>query len=429
MNRRGISNSLALILVASSAVLLSACLSGVQCPPPAGSSAAEHRRPLIGTKGAAAVTCSSGSGSGGNGTCSSTLTPNNVVFTLDGLGNILEYAINSDGSLSLMCNTAATATDGFLAVSNNSSFLYVLDASGSQIFGYLIGHSNTGTLTPMNGQPFKVTTSTPLTAGTSLLETDPQGRFLFITDLGNRLIYVFMITPGSGVLSPVQNSPFGSTAGVMSPNFLAVGGSGGSFAFVVDPNDSEILTFSLSNTGQLALVSTFMVNVVSDIPHYILLDATGTFVYTADETSIGGYTFDSSGNLFTIPNMPVSTAPAGPGILAIDSTGQFMYTNDQSVNNLGLFGFPIASGTGVVGPGAVPNSPTALIAGATPPFTSFAVLTNPAGPNLYSLQLPSSASSAVIDDYPITIASGQLTPPTAQSTLVGNNNMVTANVQ
>jgi len=446
MNRKGGTAFLGFVAMVASSVLLCACPGGVQCPPPSGQGTTSS---VLGhgflSPQTTAVTCSStgGGGTGGN-TCTSGLTPSNVLYTLDASGNILEYAISGTGSLTLMCTTAtiATAADGLLAVSNNSSFLYVFDAVGKQIFAYTIAHGNTGTLTPVSGQPFAITVPQEGSFSTaSFVQTDPLGRFLYVNDGENGLVYVFAIqvaTTTPGALTAVQNSPFA----VSTPNFVAVDQTG-TFMFVADPTDGQVLSLTISATGQLTAASGSPFVVASgsqDFPHFVTVHPSNQFIYTANGTgtsgSISGYTFDSNtGELFLIQGTPVSTTIGSeqifPGMLAIDSAGAFIYSTDADPNtNNGIIGYALNTGTGAVSQSVVPNAPYPPIGTGTLLTTiALNLATNTTGPNLYVLEVPSGATSAVVDNYPITIASGQLTPPPTQSTLVANNNMVIANVQ
>src|ERR1700675_405950 len=134
-----------------------------------------------------AATTACGTGGGGS-TCSSTLTPSNVAYALDATGNVLEYAIDTSGNLALMCTTtpAATAVGGELAVSKNN-FLYVLDKSTTpQIFSFIIGHANTGTLTPH--RPQGLTFTDAKIDGFAHIIADPAGNFIYVTNLdGNNI--------------------------------------------------------------------------------------------------------------------------------------------------------------------------------------------------------------------------------------------------
>jgi 6-phosphogluconolactonase len=434
MNKRAISG-VGLVLVVTGAVLLSACLTGVQCPPPSSSTAAKLGHPL--SKANATTTCSTtGGGGGGNGNCTSGLTPNDVIYTLDANGNILEYAISAvNGDLMLMCNTAITSPVGQLAVSTNN-FLYVFAPGGSpEIFAFSIAHGGSGALSAVAGSPFKITLAnlgagaTETLSGTARVAPDPLGRFLYVTNFDDNLIHVFAIsTTTPGALAEVTNSPFSFP----SPNGLVMDATG-TFAFVPDDLDGKIQILTVSATGQLAAASgsPFVVGQNSpDSPHFAILDATNTFVFTANNSSISAFTFDpNSGQMFLVAGTPVSTSPSQitPDELAVDASGSFLFADDLGTN--GLTGFLINATTGEIGPATVPGAPQAW------PIpnqqTSIGILASPLTANIYTLNLASGAATTtgVVNTFGITAGTGQLLPPAANSTLVASQTMVTAHVQ
>lgn len=428
---------LGLIVVMSSIVMLSAC-QGVQCPPPSGQGTTAVFGGIHGLLSpnttSSSTVCSSTGGGGGTGTCSTSVTPNNVIYTLDANGNVLEYAIDTNtGALTLMCNTAATVAGGLPVVSKNN-FLYVFDAGGAQpqIFEFAIQHGNSGALTPISGQPFqiKLQTGESLGPSSSFMEADPLGRFLFVTNFADSLVHVFSIgstSPGLGALTEVTNSPFA----VSSPEHLTVDRTG-NFVYVADPTDGEILIFTINAQGQLApgtASSFFLLDTGADDPNFLLEHPTLPVLYSSNNSSIAAMTIDTgTGALTAVLGSPFSVFPSIPAFLAIDNTGSFIYADDTSMNqNMSgeaILGDSLDPTTGGL-TGTLPGSEFAFSPGTT---IIFQVISNPAGGNIYALEGPSTTSGFVVN-YPITASSGTLTVPTTASTLVADSDMVIANVQ
>jgi 6-phosphogluconolactonase len=429
---------ISLIAVMFSVVMLSACPGGVQCPPPSGQSTSAVSGGIHGLLSAQAssgsTVCSSngGGGTGGTGACSKTVTPNNVIYTLDANGNVLEYAIDiNTGALTLMCNTATTATGGVPVVSKNN-FLYVFDASGGQIFAFSIQHGNTGALTPVTGQPFQIKLQSNETLGSSFMEADPLGRFLFVTNPDNSLVHVYSISstsPGLGALTEVTNSPFA----VSSPEHLAVDRTG-NFVYVADPTDGEILIFTINAQGQLApgtASSFFLLDTGADAPNFLLEHPTLPVLYSSNDNSIAAMTIDTgTGALSAVLGSPFSVFPSIPSFLAIDNTGSFIYANDINVNQNqsqeAILGDSLDSTTGGL-TGVLPGSEFGFSPGNT---EIFQVISNPAGGNIYAVEAnATSGTSGFVINYPITASSGALTVPTTASTLIAESDMAIANVQ
>jgi 6-phosphogluconolactonase (cycloisomerase 2 family) len=423
-----------LLLVVVTALTLSSCGSFV-CNPISGSGTVT-RTPVIrsggGTKPAQAhpllnpattqADCST-SGSG-NGTCSSTATPTQVMYSVDSTGAIVAYGIDATGALTLICPTAKAAV-GELVVSNNK-FLYVLDESTvpPSIHGFIIGHGNTGTVTS-NGQTFTFAPAPELLDSATHIEADPTGHLLFVTDYdgganGTGLIHVFLINQGAGTLTEVLPP----VATVTNPDFLAVS-KDGKFAYVPDDVTAQIHVFSLNAvTGAMTetLNSPFNDDGGSAEPgRFIAIHPNGNFLYTSDSSQISAYGVDTvSGDLSRVVGSPFDMpATMIPEFFAIDSTGKFLYVLDFNDPGVGIAGFPIdSSGTGAL-QGQVPGSPFALSITNT-------IVANPLGAQVYVLG--GNTEGDLINIYGITVATGALTAPTS-ATLKAASNLVISNVQ
>jgi 6-phosphogluconolactonase (cycloisomerase 2 family) len=400
------------LLLGLTAMSLVNCSPATPCPF-GGSTAARMRRPE------AAGMCTTGGG-GGGGTCSSTLTPTQVMLSVDSKGNVLEYGIDSTtGALTLMCNTA-TAALGPLAISANN-FLYVLDTSTTpaQVFGFIIAHGKSGALGALTGSPFKLSENI---TGFSSLVADPLGRFLFVTNQAGNDVHVLKIT--AGALAEATNSPFA----VQTPDHIAIT-SAGTFAYVPDSTDGNIFIFSLSSTGQLvsAASSPLIIPSTFDRAFFAITHPTANFLFTADIESVASYATDPNTGALTLVNgSTVSTGgfQVTPAALALDGTGKFMYVTPAGANGLNsnlsnnILGYQIdTTGGGLT---IVPNAP----------FTSTStldVLANPLGQELYIF---SEVTAPTVVEFTAPIdTSGNLTIPTTGLTVTADASPVIANIQ
>ncbi|MGB0035797.1 MAG: beta-propeller fold lactonase family protein [Candidatus Acidiferrales bacterium] len=359
----------------------------------------------------------SGGGGSGSGTCNSTLTPTQVMYTLDGTGKVLTYAIDATGNLTLMCVTA-TAAQGELALSTNK-FLYVLDPITPQIFAFIIGHSNTGTLTPVASQPFAINDNA-FDQTFSHIESDPLGRFIFVTNYNGNLIHVYSVNQGSGALAEVATSP----VPVSLPAHLAVDHTGG-WVYVPDPIDGDIFIFSLNAAGKLTAGATSPFIIESgqqDFPHFAAFNPLQDKLYTANNSSISSYSASTTdGSLTEIIGSPLDVSSFGvaPVIFAIDSSAKYMYIQDENTN--GILGFVVdTANTGVVLQGQVAGSPFGVGS------QVFFLTSNPSGAQLFVVV--QSTSSDVVNTGQIALGSGTLTLPTTNSKLTAESNLVIANV-
>jgi 6-phosphogluconolactonase len=433
MTKRGKFPFYFVILLVVAGLSIAGC-GGNTCGPLGGSSTSVQPGPIAKANGngshpalfspaQATTTCGTGTGTGN---CSSTQTPTNVAYALDPTGNVLEYAIDTSGNLTLMCSTVASATvaGGELAVSN-SNFLYVLDKSSTpQIFSFLIAHASSGALTPTTQKSLSFTDAT--IDDFSHIIAEPSGRFVYVTNLDGNNIHVFSITAGTGVLTEVVGSPFTVSTQPFSPSFLA-STPDGNLVFVTDPVNGDIFIFSVAASGTLTQTgsSPFAIQTGdADFPGFdvVTVNNLGTFLYTADNDSVAGFLIDTSiGSLSQLVGSPVNTGSVEPELVVLDESGAFLYAPDFTTN--GIIAFGIDSTTGAIGPGQVAGSPFNF----NPATTFFDVVANTTGEELF-LVTPA-LTGEVVSTAPITISTGALTPPTTASTLVADSNIVIANVQ
>ncbi|MGA8142835.1 MAG: beta-propeller fold lactonase family protein [Candidatus Acidiferrales bacterium] len=386
----------------------------------------------VGLRRAASGICGSGGGGGGTPTCSSTLKPAQVMFSVDSTGKVLEYGIDSTtGALTLMCNTG-TAALGPLAVSNNS-FLYILDTSTTpaQVFGFVIAHGNSGALAAITGSPFPLSEEIQ---GPASIVADPLGRFIFVTN--NSLDFlpsatdVHVLTIGqSGALTEAATSP----TVVQSPDYVAVTPSG-AFVYVPDSTDGDIFIFSVDANGKLTgtIANPLIISNFNDFAHFAVVHPNGNFLLTANLQSISSFAIDpnplNGGLLTEVAGSPYSPAIAGdsqvaPLTLTLDASGKFLYvTPEGAAGNIpgfasdNIIGFAIDTTGGILTP--VPNSP----------FISSSTLDIVANPLLQQMFVVTSNTTSILFDVAPIDANGNLTLPTTGLAVTAEIHPVIANI-
>jgi 6-phosphogluconolactonase (cycloisomerase 2 family) len=165
-----------------------------------------------------------------------------VYVTNPTIGAITAFTFSStDGTLTPLLSSPFSSLSGGgggalgLAVDGSERFLYVTNPSASNpppnvsTVGNISGFGidpNTGALTPILGSPFTATNG----IGPSAITVDPGGKFVYATTTGSSSsIWCFAITPTTGQLAAVTNSPFSLAAGglfaLIDPkgNFLYIG--------------------------------------------------------------------------------------------------------------------------------------------------------------------------------------------------------------
>ncbi len=409
--KRSLSQLIALLL---GAISLVNCSNAPSCVL---EGAASPARPFSRVPAATTTTGCPVTGTGGNGACSSTLTPTEVLFSQETTGAIQTLAINTPvgSSLSLMCTTATTGL-GQIAVANVSAtknFLYALSTTTKTINGFAIDHATPVTLTPV---------VTPFTfSGTNIFQTsaemqaDPAGRFLTVTDTGASAVHVLLIDASLGTLTEAAGSPFT----VANALFTAVG-SAVDVLYVTDNVDGEILIFSINLSASSVLTqitnSPFFepTHVAANSPIFMQVSFSGTFLYTGNTSSISFYSINSDGSLSPVAaGSPVTLTPAfNPQQLTMDVTGSFLYVRGSGTE--GVLGFTMDTGTGNLT--IIPGS--AFASGSSVSD----MLVNPLGGQMYLV------IANTITVFTINLSSGALAPVTSTTTFNSSSNLAVAGV-
>jgi 6-phosphogluconolactonase (cycloisomerase 2 family) len=330
---------------------------------------------------------------------------------------ILEYAINSDGSLTSI-GSIAVATSGnsfgqpvidpagkflYAATGNNNSvvalainastgaltivpgspfatggtlpgpividarsrFLYVANLTGSSISEYTI-NSSTGALTPVTGSPRATVTQPGVTI-------DSLGRHLYALGFSCSCIDAFNIDGTTGALTRMANAPFTST-------------NGGGARFLLDPAEkfgyfynNALAIFSVDlNTGALTQLNG---GTPFNAPEVDLISSSGKFAYA---TPPGGgpvlvSNFPSSNGIPSQTSQMLGQSSFGhvfalvEGAQGVSVTPQYVYATNMSDNNVSAFSMNPATGAltaGIAGsPFATGTAPASI---SVDPSSSFA---------------------------------------------------------
>lgn len=281
-------------------------------------------------------------------------TPKEFAFVANGSGFYGAWSLSLDpatGTLTPVINPA-TGLPGFtspgaapasisVAVDPAGNFVYVANLgvpiSNGNVSGYRVDPA-TGILTPVNGSPFSAG------VGPISVAIHPTGKFIYVGSEISGDVSAFAIDPTTGALSTVLGSPFPPAVKLAvdpSGNFLyATGGGSGVQAFKID-----------SSTGALTFISSFP-SVVG--AYSLTVDPTGKFVYAASiqSGSVSAYTIDATtGALTPVAGSPFPGASSAFAI-AVDPTGKFVYVaNANPTDSISAYTINPSTGalTGIVG--------------------------------------------------------------------------------
>jgi 6-phosphogluconolactonase len=211
---------------------------------------------------------------------------------------------------------------------SQGKFLYVsnLNDSAGGISAFNIDF-NTGRLSPISGSPFP-TGSLGSYPGPSAMVVN--NNFLYVALAGtanpNNKVVAFAIDPSTGVLTAVPGSPFVTGGGPLYMAFVPVTNVGfQAFLYTANVQDGTISAFTADdNTGVLTPINGSPYasgTAVAGLAASLTFTSTGTFfLYAADPQSkaVRAYTIDgNTGALSPIPGSPFPAGSAAPMLLTV----------------------------------------------------------------------------------------------------------------
>jgi 6-phosphogluconolactonase len=191
-----------------------------------------------------------------------------------------------------------SGTNSYLTTDPNGQFVFTsIDDAPGGIFGFTIG--STGALTEIPGSPFAIPGQTVANSQPAGIAANENNVYAALT--GSNQIAAFSITTGTGVLTPVANSPF---AAGTAPTALVLSNS---FLFAINSADSTISGYSVdSSTGALAPLANSPFSIAGTA---LTADYTGEYLYVSGATGIQAFTIDSTaGNLTPISGSPFAAS-------------------------------------------------------------------------------------------------------------------------
>jgi 6-phosphogluconolactonase (cycloisomerase 2 family) len=116
----------------------------------------------------------------------------------------------------------------------SAEFAYVANEGDDTVSGYTINPA-TGVLTPVEGSPF------PTDSFPKSVAVDPSGRFVYTANFFGNSVSGYTINPATGGLTAIAGSPF--AAGTFA-QFVVVDPSG-RFAYVANTGDNNVSGYTI----------------------------------------------------------------------------------------------------------------------------------------------------------------------------------------
>jgi 6-phosphogluconolactonase (cycloisomerase 2 family) len=226
--------------------------------------------------------------------------------------NISVYSINTGtGALSEVAGSPFLANLGptAMVITPSGKFVYVTNP-----LGYVSAFSfSGGVLAPVAGSPFASG------LGVSALAVDKNEKYIYAANTGANTVSGFAINPTSGALTPLQGSPYSSTAGT-GPSAIAIDPANSIVYLTTQGSSFSIWAFSINSTsGVLTPVIGSPFNLLAAGDLFLEMEPKGTYFYVGNQstTSIAGYQYNSgSGTPTAITGSPFAIGSA-PGKMVI----------------------------------------------------------------------------------------------------------------
>ena len=268
-----------------------------------------------------------------NGTATTGLNPYSITIektgkyayvTNQGDDTVSQFTINSDGTLSALGTPVATGSKPYqITVDATGQYAYVANVATMTTTGGVSQYtiSGTGQLVPMS-TPLVATTAAPNTGGAIGVAVDPAGTYAYVTNLFDKTIKRYTITPGTGALVAVFEA---LQATGVTPYPLAISPDG-KFAFWSNKGDADIAPCAIAVGGQLNCTNGFQTGTVDTQPQYAAVDPFSQHVYAVNFNaggagSVAQFSFDTTnGSTGALTRLTPSSVATGLGAFSIAIT-------------------------------------------------------------------------------------------------------------
>jgi 6-phosphogluconolactonase len=285
----------------------------------------------------------SGGGGGGN--------TGNYVYVANGGNTYLAgFSVGSTGAFAVTPNSPynnGIATNS-LAVNPANTFLYVGTANG--IYGYAI--NSNGSLSILNG-------GNPLAQDmvATSMQVDSTGGFLLAAGLstssGTQAIGIYVLNASSGLLSAVSGSPLnlytgnGTSPLIVTPSTMLITPNNAYVYVSLGSLGVQILTLGANGALSAGSAPSFLSPVstsTSPSDYGLASDPNSLFLFVSEiNTGLRVLSIGAGGSLKEVSGSPyaLGTGPAG---VALDKTGSYVYVANKGSNNISAFTLTPASG-------------------------------------------------------------------------------------
>ena len=304
-------------------------------------------------------------------------TPDGKFLMASSNGQIQTFSIAPTGALALLGTTAnCCSPNASMVISPNGQFLAVSNETSVSMFAI---NAVSGALTPVLGSPFPKTGSGTLSgldfscAADRLYGGEATG--------SPALLDAWTVNTTSGVLTPVPGTPFQSSG---NNSNIVLYSPDNTLLFQTNQFSNSVNPFMVNPDGTLANVGKFGGTTQVHTPAGMATDATGTFLYVADDTfGVAVFRIGNSGVLASLGDLAINRPGEIQDLVAYpprSCTSADLALSMTAVPNPVAAGAPIQYTINITNNG--PSTASAVVSDTLPPTMSVggtSPIVNPSG--------------------------------------------------
>lgn len=263
------------------------------------------------------------------------------VNEIDG-GGVTAYARDPESGALRRLNGQQTGGTHpcYLSIDPTGRFLLVVNYNGSNLAVFPLAAN--GTISPASQilahEGSSINPNRQQVAHPHMIRSTPDGRFVYVTDLGaDKIVRYRLDTDAGALVDPVDTA---MTPG-MGPRHFAFSNDGKTLV-VIGELDSTLVSFAIGDEGELTPVST-----VSTLPAdftgestcaHVLFSPDGRFVYGSNRghDSIAVASFDAATRQLEIVEI-VPTGGKEPRNFTLDPAGNWLVAGNQHTDTVNVF--------------------------------------------------------------------------------------------
>ncbi|MCE7066315.1 lactonase family protein [Dyadobacter sp. CY326] len=279
------------------------------------------------------------------------ISPNKKNLYAVGGDKIVAFAIGGDNKLTyLNSELSAGAGPCHVAVHPSGKSAYVANYGGGSFTAYDLQPDGKVTA-PVFTEQYSGTGPNEKRqdkAHAHFATASPDGKYVYVTDLGSDKILNYLADNKGGALKPNPAQPFFAGKPGAGPRHLILHPSGKSL-FLLNELDATITSCSIDKNGVIKALNSYPTipadySGPTNTSAAIHLHPNGKFVYVSNRghNSITGFKIGANGALEMIDQQTKSIAT--PRDFNFDPSGKFMIVANQATDNLVVYDVDAASG-------------------------------------------------------------------------------------